>query len=211
MCKSILSESKTKCLKMRCKARFLFIAQFHTWMKFKENLKTKFSPARFQLCFRVDRWKWIRVQPFVFCSEKMFQNGQFSELGNCVLRHILAAGGCKHQEAQQRNLALSTLLKSNLQTLTCPPASQVNALSDEGTKQEATELQKNLHKCTRQSHKLALFICKYDTYENSFALILPQACWVLMHKLSADKKRGRYCMSRFFLRGYLRSGGSGSK
>ena len=41
--------------------------------------------------------------------------------------------------------------------------------------------------------------------------VLAQACWVLMHKLSADKKGGRYCMSRFFLRGYLRSGGSGSK
>ena len=41
--------------------------------------------------------------------------------------------------------------------------------------------------------------------------LLAQACRVLMHKLSADKKGGRYCMTRFFLRGYLRSGRSGSK
>ena len=39
--------------------------------------------------------------------------------------------------------------------------------------------------------------------------ILAQACGVLMHKLSADKKGGRHCMSRFFLRGYLRNGRSG--
>ena len=38
-----------------------------------------------------------------------------------------------------------------------------------------------------------------------------QVCWVLMQKLSADKKGGRYCMSTFFLRGYLWSGQNGSK
>ena len=41
--------------------------------------------------------------------------------------------------------------------------------------------------------------------------ILARACRVLMHKLSADDKGGRHCMSRFFLRGYLRSGRSGSE
>ena len=37
-------------------------------------------------------------------------------------------------------------------------------------------------------------------------LLLAQACRIFMHKISADKKGGRHCMSRFFLRCYLRSG-----
>ena len=40
---------------------------------------------------------------------------------------------------------------------------------------------------------------------------MAQACRVLMHKLSADKKGGRYGMSRFFFWGCLKSGRSGRK
>ena len=55
------------------------------------------------------------------------------------------------------------------------------------------------------------FFAQFCQIDSKIPNLLAQACRVLMHKLSTDKKGGRYCMSRFFLRGYLRSGRSGSK
>ena len=52
---------------------------------------------------------------------------------------------------------------------------------------------------------------KSNQIEHNSFIALAQACRVLMHKLSVDKKGGRYYMSRFFFRGYLRRGRNGGK